>query len=634
MSGSRNNSFGNANDSAGKRTNTSNWENEDAQIYYTTSFSKVKQAIDTQLSTFHRRPFSQPWYRDLGNLGSPTMNLLFTPNRPLGISLGYHSFDAMRFVADSMKYYNTTKPYSNFTFNLGSKLEQRAEIFHTQNIKPYWNMAVNYRKINSPGHYFTQRNNHDNFFWTTHYESPSKHYELYATATYNKHQHDENGGIRSDAFLEDPQFSDRKAIPTNFFSSGFSNTRSAVTTLQRDFTILLEHAYTWGKRDTLFNEDSTRYDLRLKPRFRITHRAEMGSQRYQFKDVRPDSLRYVDFFQQRFPSGDSVFLRQEWRYVDNRFLLNGLLGKPENQIVFNAGVGLRIDQFSTRFIGGESSQNVLGNYLVGNIRKEAGAAHQWGYEAKAQLFVTGAAAGNFLLQGLLSKDLGNKWGAIQIGATQQLNNAPYNFTIFQHKFWSRTASFNQESATRLFAQIHNPKYKFSIGFSNYLMSNYLYFDASQNPAQHANAFTISQLSLRKQFAFGVFRLDNELLYQQKAASAPVNVPQWLGRHQLYVESAIFKNQLKIATGLELRYHSQYFANGYEPLFNQFYFQNSYLVRNGPDGSVFFNFNIKRFRAYFMFDQVPQMFQKNIIISQGYAAQNAMLRFGFSWVMVN
>lgn len=624
---------GAANDTAGK-ANTTDWDETDAEIYYTRAFSTVKLHFDSTVHTVHRRPHSQPWFRDLGNLGSPSMNLQFTPQNPVGLSLGYHSFDAFRFVADSLKYYNTTRPYSVFTYNLGGKQEQTAQIFHTQNIKPYWNFAFNYRKTNSPGFYFIQRNNNDNFYVTTNYTAPSLQYQLYAAVSYNKQQHDENGGIVSDTFLSNPQYSDRKSIPVNFYSSGYSSLRSPVTTLQRDFTLLVDHAYTWGRKDTTYNEDSTQYAMHLTPRFRLSHSLELGSQRYQFKDIRPDSLRYNDFFKRGFGTTDSVFMQQNWFYTDNRFLINGLLGKDSNQFVFNAGIGNRIDQFATDYITGRQEDNVISNYLISSIKKEARKEKQWDFAANAKLLITGSAAGNFLADIAIAKDLGNKWGSIKAGASQQLNNAPYNFTIAQNQYWSRLNNFNKESTTTLFATIQSPKYYFSAGIKNYLIQNYLYFNESQAPAQYAGTFSLSQIWLRKLFYFGIFTLDNELLYQQQTSGAPVNVPKFLGRHQLAIERSLFKSSLKIATGVEVRYHSDYYANGYSPFFNQFYYQNAYLVSNIPEVSVFFNFRIKRFRSYLMFDQVQQFVHKNTIITKGYAAQNASFRFGFSWVMIN
>ncbi|MDI9319980.1 MAG: hypothetical protein QM530_05825 [Phycisphaerales bacterium] len=631
-SGTNTNDF--SNDSLGKKTNTHEWENEDAFIYFRKNNSVLKHFPDSSIHRIHRRPFSEPWHRDLGNLGSPSLNLQFAPKNSLGLSLGYHSFDVYRINIDSINYFNTTKPYTDFSYKLGSKLEQTAQIFHTQNIKPYWNVALNYRKINSQGYYFTQRNNHDNFFLTTNYASPSQHYKLNAAITYNKAQHDENGGILSDTFLSNAQYADRKTIPVQFYYAGYSTTRSPVSNMQRDFTLLLDHAYTWGKRDTSYSKDSTQYSTSLTPRFGISHHLEIGSQRYQYKDLKPDSLRYANFFSKKFATGDSVYMRQEWVYIDNRILLNGFIGKSSSPFSFSAGLGNRIDQFSTQYILGKQGDNILSNYLIGDLRKEALQPKQWNFAAHFQMYLTGAAAGNLLLHTALGKDLGKNWGSFIIGLVQQLNNAPYNYTIYQNQYWLRNNSFDKESNTQIFAQIDNATYKCGIGARSYLLSNYLYGDASQNPKQYSGTFSVSQLWIHKTFQVGPILLDNELMYQKSTHSAPVNIPEWMGRHQLSVESSVFKHQLKIATGVEVRYHSDYYANGYSALFNQFYYQNSYRVSNTPATSLFFNFKIKRFRSYVMLDQMQQIFGKNQIISQGYAAQNAMLRFGFNWVMVN
>lgn len=129
-------------------------------------------------------------------------------------------------------------------------------------------------------------------------------------------------------------------------------------------------------------------------------------------------------------------------------------------------------------------------------------------------------------------------------------------------------------------------------------------------------------------------LDNELVYQQKAGSAPVNVPLLMGRHQLSLERPIFHRALYVATGVEARYHSPYKPAGYAPLFNRFYYQNSHSISNDPELSVFFNFRIKRFRAYIMADQLQTLFANNYITTPGYPGPDMMIRFGFTWVLIN
>ncbi|MGN6567445.1 MAG: putative porin, partial [Flavipsychrobacter sp.] len=428
-------------DSTANKSNNSKWKEDNARIFFHRLNSDKKQIPDTSLHTFHRRPFSQPWYRDLGNLGSPVQNLLFTPENRMGPTLGYHVYDVYRFDTDSLNYYNTTRPYSVFGYQLGSKLEQMVSLFHTQNIKPNWNFAVEYRKVNSPGFYKLQRTIHDNASLTTNYKSKNLHYELYGAVVYNKFQQDENGGILNDSELLSSQYTDRRTVDVAFQNDAYSITRSSVTNMQRDFGMLLQHRYSWGSVDTTYNSDSTQYNTQLVPRFSITHRMQLGSEKHVFKDILPDSLRYTSLFQHGFNSSfsggfatDSVFSQQTWFWVDNRLLLNGFVGPKGKQLEFDAGVGNRIDQFKTNYIAGTSSNNILSNYIVGDIKKEALKPGEWFYNASGQLYVTGDAAGDFVIDVNAGKDLNKNLGSISAGFRQQLNSAPYSYTFFATQY--------------------------------------------------------------------------------------------------------------------------------------------------------------------------------------------------------
>ena len=103
--------YGNTNDSAGKKTNTSEWDENNAQISYNAAFSKQKHYLDSSIHQFHRRPYSQDWYRDLGNLGSPSYSYRFQIHDEIGRSWGYHSFDALRLKVEDLNYFETNRPY-------------------------------------------------------------------------------------------------------------------------------------------------------------------------------------------------------------------------------------------------------------------------------------------------------------------------------------------------------------------------------------------------------------------------------------------------------------------------------------------------------------------------------------------
>lgn len=615
-------------------TNTSTWRDEQAFVYHKKLDGQIRLFPDTMIHRFHRRPFSQPFLRDLGNLGTAGYNLLFTPEYRTGPTLGFNVFRPYRMLADSMLFYHTNRPYTNFIFNLGSKGEQLASILHTQNIHPRWNVAVQYRRITSPGFYKIQRTNHDAAAVTTNYYSKKQHYQLQATLVYNKMQQDENGGQTADSFLRDASFSDRKTIPVRFQNDAYSVTRSSVSNVQRDFTILLHHSYALGRMDTLYNEDSTQYAFRLTPRFRFGHRFRLHSEKHFYKDLAPDSLRYDGFFQRRFASTDSVYAEQDWLVVDNAFLVEGLIGPRENQVMMNAGFGIRADQFSTNNGLTRERNNILSNYLIGELRKEASQDGGWNYEASARLFLTGEAAGNFLARAQIGRSFSKERGFAELGFQQALNNAPFNYQVYRNTYYLRNQDFSNESVTQVYATALWRKTGIAATLRNYLIGNYIYLNESQAFGQYTQAFNITQVMASKVFYFGSFVFDNEVAWQQKTGNAPVNIPAVMGRHQFSLERYVFGKTLKIATGIDLRWHSDYQSPGYSPFFNRFFYQNQYTVSNVPEASVFFTFKVKNFRAYLMGDQLQQTFTRNNINFPGYPAQNAMIRFGFSWVMIN
>jgi hypothetical protein len=516
-----------------------------------------------------------------------------------------------------------------------------AEFLHTQNVKPNWNFTFDYRKINSDGFYKIERTNHDNVYLSTHYKSLDQHYELYGAIIYNKQQQDENGGIDSVAQLDDVNYYDRRTLDTRFENSYYSIVRSSVTNMQRDATFLLQHSYSWGRTDTTYNADSTQYAFHLVPRFSITHKMECSLERHEFKDLVPDSLRYSSLFQYGFANGniytagqDSVFSQQNWNWIDNKIMLNGFIGKPSRQSTFSIGAGVRYDQFSTSWGSGSVQNTIFSNYLAGQLKKEALQEGAWFYDADAQFYMNGEYAGNFKLNAFIGKSLKNDIGSLKIGFQQALNNAPYSYTLFETQYDTLSRNFNKESVSTVYAEVNSPKYRLSIGARSYVIDNYIYINAQQRADQYSSAFNISQLWIRKNFKLGSFFLDNELAYQQLTCDAPVNIPAFMGRHQFSFEKALFKNALKLAVGVEVRYHSSYYASGYAPFFNRFFYQNSIYVSNPCQGSAFFNFRIKRFRAYILTDQLQQLIYRNNMNYPYYPAQNTLIRFGFSWVMIN
>ncbi len=617
----------------GKKKMGEDWINEQAKITYNYYNSSVKHYPDTTIHSFHHYQNRKPWWgRDLGNIASPTYNMLYTPEQLTGPQLGYHVWDMHMITLDSLPFYNTTRPYSSFQFMLGSKTEQRAEIMHTQNINPDWNFSFRFRNINSPGFYQLQPVTSNCGSFNTQYASENQKYRMAAAFVYNKFNHDENGGIENDSFLTASAYSNRALIPTNY-SPGRNAKRSFVANSLRSWDFYVQNSYAWGKADTLYNEDSTSATYQFTPRFRLKHQLQLHNEKHIYKDTRPDSARYAKYVDTAFASNDTLQSTQNWFYVENKFSLNGYLGSGQKLALVEVGIGNRVDNFSEDFRVDKASTSTVSNYLFGQIQKEALEEGQWSYKAAARFFFTGFAAGDFDINGSVGKTLKNI-GGFDAGIRQTLSVAPYAWEHFRTEFFEVTNELNKRSVTNLWANINISKLNIVLGVRNYLMANYLYYNKDWEVQQQSEAFSVLQFYGKKLFVYRSLRFDNEVIYQQPTANAPVNLPAFMLRHQLSVEMNIVK-ALRVAAGVEVRYHTPYYADGYAPLFNQFYVQNDIRIANPIVATLFANFRVGNFRCFVTGDQMQQMLiKKNVINAPGYPAQNALFRFGFNWVLVN
>ena len=94
----------------------------------------VEKSLDTSISFLHRNPIINKWQVDLGNFGSSNKSLLFSPTMAANIQFGIESNTSYLFTHESKPFFNTTRPYTDLYYRLGTKQEQMIELLHTQNI--------------------------------------------------------------------------------------------------------------------------------------------------------------------------------------------------------------------------------------------------------------------------------------------------------------------------------------------------------------------------------------------------------------------------------------------------------------------------------------------------------------------
>ena len=132
--------------------------------------------LDSSVNDFYSR-FPEPWTNyDLGNFGTASQSYIFSPNMTPGFDAGFHAFDVYRYTLENTRFFQTTRPYSETVYLLGSRAEQMINLFHTQNRKSNFNFGLDFKVISSPGAYRNQSTNTSNGRINTFYQSDNKRY--------------------------------------------------------------------------------------------------------------------------------------------------------------------------------------------------------------------------------------------------------------------------------------------------------------------------------------------------------------------------------------------------------------------------------------------------------------------------
>jgi hypothetical protein len=85
-------------------------------IYYRYYDSTRTQTLDSSINNFYTR-FHIPFTNNtIGNLGSASKSLLFSPILKPGWDAGFHQFDTYKFTLENTKFFQTTRPYTELGY--------------------------------------------------------------------------------------------------------------------------------------------------------------------------------------------------------------------------------------------------------------------------------------------------------------------------------------------------------------------------------------------------------------------------------------------------------------------------------------------------------------------------------------
>lgn len=600
--------------------------------------------MDSSINDFDKY-FSVPSrYQYLGNHGAAAYSLIYSPNLKTGWDAGFHAFDVYRFKLEETKFYKTTKPFTQLSYQLASGKEQMIKVTHTQNPRPNWNFGFDYRLISAPGYFVTQNTNHKNYRLFSTYQGKRKRYALSFVLVGNTIKNSENGGIKNDTLLSDPNKKKRFSIPVNLgnaslFAPNPFNATVYTGNINKDVTYFIRQTYDIGKNDSVAVNDSTTEYL-FYPKLRLQHSFSYSSYSYLFIDNNADSAIYKNWYDTtlKAPTVDTFSAHEKWKVISNDF---SLLQFPDTK---NAAqfllAGARLENIKGEFyrLNGIETKNFYNIILHGEYRNKT-RNKLWDVIAKGEFYLNGLNSGDYNAFATINRYLNKKLGDVKLFFTNVNRTPSFIYNSFSSFNFKNAGITKKENIISFGAEAANPFV--NLGFKNYIITNLAYFSDYYHTAQSSKVINLLQLSASKKIKLSK-RLNwyIEAVVQQTDGSAPVKVPLVFTRNRFAYEGVFYKN-LNLSTGLEVRYYTPYEAYNYSPVMGQFMPQDTFKLKNLPDIAAFFHFRIKSFTGYIRGENLNTIsflngfgFINNNFAAAHYPTPGLIIRFGVQWNFIN
>ncbi|MCW3788858.1 putative porin [Plebeiibacterium sediminum] len=613
-------------------------------------------AVDTITSGFQNY---DPIYKNsfsninLGNKGGAYTSNLLSYKDDFNEFIFLNSLRALFIQPEDIQFYNTKVPYTNLTYinaGPGRKSEENFTGFFTQNINKDWNLAIRYNLVSSIGLYNAQKVDNRNFNLYSSYHSNK--YSMHAIVSYNSIEHMENGGLLDDdhELITDKekrdQYSRAEDIPVKYISA---------TNKISNFQVFYNHSLGIGKiklnkelQDSIDTESDPDEEYEL-PVSTVYHSLHVGnySRVYKIDDLdnyfdegllRIYGTDYVDSLQTR-DSTSYTYVKNTFQIKFNeeansllKFGVRAFLSNEVKYYKFQKPTVITYDENDVYTpVYGHKDTTLVTTYVGGQVFKNLGKNFWWNLGGK--IYVQGYRLGDIDLQGNINslyrifKDTAGIYGRGRIVLrSAELFQEKYHSNHFN---WDR--NFKQEKLVNIELGLKIPTRKLKLSWESKVFTDYMYWNNEALPDQTSDVFSAFQFSLDKDFTFGPLHSDNKLAYQFSSNQKYLPLPEFSGYSSNYFNFYLAKRVLQIQVGVDVKYHSEYYAPGYMPATGQFYNQDVIKVGNYPFMDAFVNLHLKRARVFVKLDHINQSFMdKNYFLTLGYPHAPMRVKWGVSW----
>lgn len=597
-------------------------EKGETKYYYLEDNPNQLFAIDTGLKNFEEYNFDHQddWeYFNLGIIGSAQQKLSFNWNNKKGFKDGSVFFNNYKLSLEKLRRFKTTKlPYSEFSYLVGSRFEQIIKLTHSQNVKNRFRFAIDLYGMSSAGSFAeNQRTRNVGLSFYSIYASKNNRYHLATDFSYSTLKTKEIGGIIEDVLIE--QF-----IPKTFHTEQLED----ALTKQKTLELALKNSYGFGffKIDSI---NDTTIVKKFFPVFMIKHKIATDITRNSFlSKSKNDSLYLNDFYQYN----DSTFNKLAYHNITNRFSIEYLGTKNTDSITYR---NIRAEfalQHNNLEIWNNNFEKTSNNLMIDlDISSNNMSKSNFKYRFNTYYVFTGINKNDLHVKASVGYDL-QKIGIMNASFMYE-NIRPTWVETFYH---SNSVNWNNEDfenkqifQANFIYQLKKYKLKIETNFS--LLEQYIYFDKNSSPIQSNAKITYWNASIKKDTKWKIWHWNNFIGFQTTNHQEILPLPKLFLKTSLYAEFRMFKSNLLLNTGLDLRYNTAFKAKSWNPVIAQFYNQDERTMNYTPVVDVFVNARIKTVRIYLKLNYANEgLFVNNYYKALNYPSNGRTFSFGGSW----
>jgi hypothetical protein len=608
------------------------------QWHLSSDFSEeVSIPFDTVFSLFNRFKKSDlysPINASLGNYGLPFYQMNFFDRITDPDKFLYSYYYPYMFLPDKAIFSNTQTPFTEIMWTFASPKETAEQTFrvrHTQNVNRFFNVGLIYDIVYSLGQYNYQRAEDKSFSLYSSYTGAK--YKLYVEASLNNLISYENGGVTSKTELNQASTRD---VPVKL--GGLDKANS--TLKNRNFLLVQRYTISSNpviKTDTVKKKRSGFFGLSGT----FSHILLLETNKRSYADGYPKSGFYDTAFINHDVTFDSLYSRSLKNTIRFDFTTD-----TTRKFRLGGGAGIRNELFRYSQIvpthdtlfADTARWNNSNNAVVGRLYNSIGDKFSW--VANGELFLTGYRAGDFNLNGVITKSFDWKKGRLSWLLTGGLTNRQPSFWYEQwgsnHFEWHN--NMNKEFRIDLGSSFLYPGRKAELKFNYAIIKNYTDFNTSALPSQYSGGLSVAALTVTKEIKAWKFHLATDLLIQKTSNKDILDLPLATVRSAGYFEHLFrFKQtggKLNTQLGVDVTYNTLYHPYNYMPATGRFYRQEI-STGNYPFVNVFLNFKVKRTRVFVMFDHLNYGMMGTKLVNNydmipNYMMNIRMLRFGLAW----